>query len=84
MKVAKKVRPQIIEASLIRFLSTRIRLEYSGDENSNSDVTRRIMVANASQEPMSDNVNGKFICSQLNCFERCSSGFSIRGDFEFL
>ena len=50
-----------MDASLIRVLSIKMRLEYSGEENSNSDVIRRTIVAKTSQEPISDNVNGKFM-----------------------
>jgi hypothetical protein len=50
-----------MDAILIRVLSIKMRLEYSGEENSNSDVIRRTTVAKTSHDPISDNVSGKFM-----------------------
>jgi hypothetical protein len=59
--VTKKASPHPIATSLIRVLSTSIRLEYSGDALRSSEVTRSISAMTASHKLMSERVNGKSI-----------------------
>ena len=76
--VIKKASPQTIATSLNRGLLTRILLDISGEESSNSDVIRRIIVVTASQRLTSDKLSGKFIFSQPDDFEICGNGLPIR------
>jgi len=61
MTVIRKASPHPIAASRIRFLSIRIRFEYSDEELRTAEVTRSIMAVKASQRLMSEDVKGKFM-----------------------
>jgi len=58
--VIMKPVPNAKATSLRRFFSITIFLEYSVDENSISDVIRRIIAMTASQRLISDTDKGKF------------------------
>jgi len=53
--------PNVKATSLRRFFSITMFLEYSVEEDSSSDVIRRIIAVTASQRLMSDIDRGKFI-----------------------
>jgi hypothetical protein len=54
--------------SLIRVLSIRILLEYSGDELRSSEVTRSIIAVTASHRLISESVRGKYMYITIERF----------------
>jgi hypothetical protein len=68
MTVTRKASPHPMAASLIRVLSMRILLEYSGDELRSSEVTRRIIAVTASHRLISESVRGKFMSITIERF----------------
>ena len=57
--------PNAKAASLRRFFSITMLLEYSVEEDSSSDVTKRIIAMIASQRLISEMDRGKFISNLL-------------------
>jgi hypothetical protein len=61
MTVAMKPVPNARATSLRRFFSITMFLEYSPEEDSSSEVIRRMIAMTASQRLISDIDRGKFI-----------------------
>jgi hypothetical protein len=66
--VTRKASPHPMATSLIRVLSIRILLEYSGDELRSSEVTRSIIAVTASHRLISESVRGKYMYITIERF----------------